>query len=556
MPDTRSFNERSFPEKLEILYAASAVDKRYLILASPEARRLVRSFTPESLFYTIKELGVYDSPELLAFASGSQVCALLDLDCWQKDRVSISSLVGWLEILIEGGDRALGEFLNAADLSLLVLVFKRHIQVYRTDDPEEPPDVDGPEIFELDPHYQIVFPNPDTRTPILRRVLEALYERDYSYFVTVMEHVWWDVESELEESSFGLRNARLQDRGFPDYFEALEIYQPLRREDLPSRIQPLGRSLARWDDDGGIPLERSLLVPNALGTILSELLASGFDPEAQGELRQEMAFLTNRVMIAEGVDYGERDSVSEAIRLGHDTVNLALEHLSKGKREAAAARLTETHLQHLFRFGWSTLLDLHRQTRGIVDGLGETGTATLRFLDSPFREVLEGCLRKKPRYFEGLDTPGELSYRPFRSVAELARAREILELLEELPELSRARLGQDLADIVGLRPSGADEFRLSAVLLTALAHGILGEDASTRPIPLDSLPELRRRSIDEATGRLLEAVRARFFGKESPARPLLDTCVQRFEEEFLALAPDEPVDPRFLTCLMVARPNP
>lgn len=553
MPDTRTFNQRSFPEKLEILYTASAVDKRDLILSAPDARRLVRSFAPESLFYTVKELGLHDSAELLSLASGEQVCALLDLDCWQKDRVHVPSLLTWLEILVEAGDRALGELLHSVDLSLLVLLFKRHIRIYRTDDPEEPPDVDGPEIFELDPHYQIVFPHPDPRTPILRRLLEALYERDYSYFVTVMERVWWDVDSELEEASFALRNARLQDRGFPDYFEALEIYRPLSEQELVPRIEPLGRSLARWDDEAGIPLERSLLAPEEVGTLFSELLAAGFDSESQGELRQEMAFLTNRVMIAEGVDYSDRDAVSEAIRLAHDTVNLAVERLSDGDRDEACAVLARTHLQHLFRFGWGALLELRRQTRLAIDGLGESGEATLRFLDSPFRDALEGFLRKKPRYFEGVEKPGEVRYRPFQALSDLGRARQVVDLLRALPELTQAYLGQNLSDVVGLRSAAADDFRLSAVFLTAFAHEALEEEISTSPIPLADLPDVRRRTLDEATGRLRASLREQLVERHPPSRAFLDFCADRFEEEFLALAPEYPVDPRFLTCLMVAR---
>ena len=46
--DPEAFNRLPFRDKLEVLYGVSATDKRDLILASPEAQRLVRSFAPET----------------------------------------------------------------------------------------------------------------------------------------------------------------------------------------------------------------------------------------------------------------------------------------------------------------------------------------------------------------------------------------------------------------------------------------------------------------------------------------------------------------------------
>ncbi|MGH7819595.1 MAG: DUF6178 family protein, partial [Candidatus Binatia bacterium] len=400
--DSEAFNRLPFRDKLDILYGVSATHKRDLILSSPDAERLVRSFAPESLFFTLKEIGLHDSAELLSLASGEQVCAVVDLDCWKKDRLDARSFLDWLEVILEGGSRTLGEFLNSIDLPLLVVFLKQFIRVHRMDEPEEEsPDLEGPEIFELDEHYRIEFVRRDARGHLVRALLEGLYERDYSYFVTVMEDVWWAVPSELEEMSFQSRNARLQDRGFPDYYEALEIYRPLRDRELAERAAPLGRSLNGWHGADAVPVDRSLAIAEDSRSFLSELMHSAFDPDGQNALRQEMAFLTNRVMIAEGVDYSDRESVAQAVRLAHDTVNLALEHLSGGERRRGAAVLEHHYIQHLFRLGWSLLIELRRQARGVTESLGIPPAAgSVGFLDTPYREALAGCLRPKPRFFE------------------------------------------------------------------------------------------------------------------------------------------------------------
>ena len=80
-----------FKEKLEFLYGLPARQKRDLILSAPEAERLVQSFSPETLFYTLKEIGIADAGDLLSLALPEQVRSLFDLDCWDKDRPNLDA---------------------------------------------------------------------------------------------------------------------------------------------------------------------------------------------------------------------------------------------------------------------------------------------------------------------------------------------------------------------------------------------------------------------------------------------------------------------------------
>ena len=57
-----------------------------------------------------------------------------------------------------------------------------------------------------------------------------MFERDYNYFGGLMEEVYWGVEAELEEEAYQFRRARLNDRGFPDFFEAQSVFAYLKPE--------------------------------------------------------------------------------------------------------------------------------------------------------------------------------------------------------------------------------------------------------------------------------------------------------------------------------------
>jgi len=550
-----AFNRLPFRDQLDALYGISARDRRDLILASPNAQRLVRSFAAESLFHTLKEVGLDDGSELLALASGEQVCTLLDLDCWKKDRLETGAILDWLEALVEAGNLALGEFLNSVDRDLLVLLLKRFVQVQRRDDPEEPEeDTEGPEVFELDEHYRIVFYRLDARSPLVRQLIEALYERDYSYFVTVMEEIWWGVESDLEEASFRMRNARLQDRGFPDYYEAQQIYRPLRTGELPERSQPLGQSAA--EDPRAVPQGRALVALEDGESFLAQVLNTGFTGEAASELRHELAYLVNRVLVAEGVDFADREQVAEKIRVAHDTVNLALESLSQLDSRVAVAILDRHYVQHLFRVAWGFLHGVRKSAKRAAEALGiESANGEIGFLDTPYREGLAGLLRPKPQFYEGLTHGGEIRYRAFATLADLQGAQRLIADVASVAELCQRLLQQPPAQLAKLRPREADDFRISAAVLTGVAHLVFGHPPSVEPLNPRELCSLRETMLDSTTGGLRADVRQRVLAWMPGHTGFLEFCLRRLEEEFLAIPPTQPVDPRFVTCLMIRPPR-
>ena len=133
MPDTRQeeFLKLPFQQKLEFLYGLPARQKRDLILSAPEAERLVQSFTPETLFYTLKEIGVADAGDLLSMALPEQIRWLFDLDCWDKDRPNLDRMREWIEAMAEAGRRRMAEGLMELDLELVSLLMRQYIRVHR-----------------------------------------------------------------------------------------------------------------------------------------------------------------------------------------------------------------------------------------------------------------------------------------------------------------------------------------------------------------------------------------------------------------------------------------
>src|SRR5208282_4894554 len=90
------------------------------------------------------------------------------------------------------------------------------------------------------------------------------------------------------------------------------------------------------------------------------------------QLRSEMALVSNQVLVARAVDFGDPEAVRISVEMTHNYLNLGLEHLAGGDLAAAIEYLRDTHLQLLFRLGVSLTIDLRKRAEGVLTKLGFT----------------------------------------------------------------------------------------------------------------------------------------------------------------------------------------
>jgi hypothetical protein len=568
MPSARQndFLNLPFREKLEFLYGLPARQKRDLILSAPEAERLVQSFAPDTLFYTLKEIGVADAGDLLSLAIPEQVRWLFDLDCWDRDRPNFDRMREWIEALSEAGRKRMADGLMELDLELVALLLRRYLKVHRLDDPQTLPEAPSERFVQFDEHYLIEFVHHDTISPQISEFLESIFERDYNYFAGLMEEIYWGVEAELEEEAYRFRSARLSDRGFPNFFDAQNIFSyinPRNFFELRARYEPPNRIDSNEEDI--VALDMALVAPGSDNSLFNHALTAGFAAQGKRQLRSEMAMVSNQVLVARAVDFGDLDAVRVAVEMTHDYLNLALEHLAGGDLGSAIEQLRQTHLKLLFQLGVSLTIDLRKQAELTVKNLGLDPKAVreIPYLDSPYREALAGFLERQPRFFAGLDGGGALHMRGFRSMRDLHMAYAVLEQIGALPDLFKSLLGIDLTSAAFRAEVAGREIRLSQVLLTAMARGIIDGQLSAEPLEATRLAALRnvivagghgskprfelRRKMEELIAeRIPPATRERH-------KPFIDSCLTMLEDELGGIDPKVDPDPRFIRSILIKR---
>lgn len=564
--DQSEFLNLPFQAKLEFLYGLPARQKRDLILSAPEAERLVQSFSPETLFYTLKEIGSADASDLLSLALPEQVKSLFDLDCWNKDRPNFRRMREWIESLAEAGRKRMADGLMELDMEIVALLLRGYIKVHRLDDPSLSADPPSNRYVQFDEHYLIEFIRNDDITSAIGDFLEEAFEREYKYFAGLLEEVYWGVEAELEEQAYQFRRARLSDRGFPDYFEAQDVFAYLNPRDFmairdryekPSRADLVG-------DEVVVPPDAAPAIADGDNSLLNAALTAGFAAEGKRQLRSEMAMVSNQVLVARAVDFGDLDAVREAIATTHHYLNLGLENLAGGDLPNAIEHLRDTHLKHLFRLGVSLTIDLRKRTEHTLGllGLKPQSVRQVFHLDSPYREAIAGFLARFPRFYSALDGTGAVAMRDFRTMRDLHLSYAILDQVDAMPTLFRTLLDIDIASAAFRAEVAAREVRLSQILLTALARHALDGRLVAEPIESSRLSALRAAIIvrNGRPGRLNESFRVSVQqlirdhlddATRLASADFVNSCLNVLEEDFAELGKE--IDPRFLRSVLIRR---
>ena len=401
----RAFQALSFPEKRSYLKAAPAKEKMDLILSDMDAKRLTASLEPQEFFWLLKEIGEADAVDLLQLASPDQCLFILDMELWEGWTFSEEKACRWLEYFMEGGEARIHELLNYLDFEFLQLFLSRELTVGggigdHTNDEERFADYD----HTFDGVFMLSFKNAK-HSQLIGSFLSMLVKLDNPLYTALMEGLKGDVDLELEEQCQRFRTGRLEYLGFQPLDEALSIYARLSHEGFALR----GDKVLCPAGEGG-----SLLPALAEDdTLLTRALAAA-DSQT---LLQELNYLVNSALVAEGGAFEEPEAMLGVLKRVCGYLNIALEKLSGNDLQEAAQLLLAEELKRLFQLGYSLVLELKFVAQR---------TQTVDYASGKF---LAGLKAKRPRFYRGLDADGIDGYREFKDLADVRRAASLLSQL-------------------------------------------------------------------------------------------------------------------------------
>jgi hypothetical protein len=555
----RVFNSLPVKNQLDFLLRSRGKERLHTLFLSKNPEQLVQQLPELEVFLTVKEAGEKDSLPLLSLTTPEQFQFLLDLDFWKRDELNPEKILHWLEILLECGEKKIAQFIRSTDPEFIALLLKKFLRVSTLEgEPVEVEETLPP--FTLDHYYFIHFTGKEAR-PILEPFLKIFSLIDTEGYQRLMEALVWELDSELEEGEYRIRNGRLSEQGFPDFEEALEIYRFIHPDSLSLKgmIPSVGKEK---ESDRSRPT--FYLTFSDESPFFSSVLGKIDDPPDQDRLKAELTALCNRAMVAEATDLSRFEEIERVAKKVFHYLNIGLLYLSREEETRALEILHSLPLQRLFQAGVSLTYLLKRKAERLVNGpwFG-TDRENLLFLDPPYLERFEGILKRRP----SLDRSGKVE--DFKDLRELKETENLVETVEAVVHFSGKHLNVSPGYLKNLNlmechPEDWRGITLSTLFLTALANQVLKGSFRFEAIEKAQLNDLFSRMFEkneQGKGRIKMAIKnglrdwlESIENDENKRDHLLafrDFCLDLFELEFGKIPPGEEIDPRFVKGLLI-----
>lgn len=555
----RLFQSLSPEQQLEFVLHKRGKERVQTIFLSEHPESLVQSLPEQEVFLTVKEVGEKDCLELIALTTPEQFQYLLDLEFWKRDQIDPEKVLHWIEILLESGEKKVVQFIRTTDPEFIALLLKKFLRV-TTMDGEAIEMVDRLPLFTLDQFYFVDFKGVRTRE-VFEPFLRAFYRIDHEGYLRLMDALICELESELEETGYRLRNGRLNDYGFPDFEEALEIYQFIRPDILLREVSSSKSKLAE-------PLNKAssffYLTFQEEGPFFSKVLSQIDAPDEIDRLKQEVTSLCNKAIVSEAIDLSNLSGMERAVKKAYHYLNLGLQYLSQEEEGRAIEVMRSLPIQKIFQCGVSLTLLLRKRAEMILNGPWFEGDREpLVLLDPPYLDMMDGVLRKRPTFYRNGTHDDFKDLQDLRATdAFLERIESVLSFFEKILQVTLRSIKE--MDLSKCHPGRWQEITFSTILMTALVNKILTGRFRFEPIERVLLKDLLSSLFErdaEGKGTLNREVQKEQIQflqsietdpkRQSSLIEFLLFCLHLFEEEFGKLRPGEEMDPRFVKGLLI-----
>ena len=325
------FEKLSLEEQEKIFHQTPFREKGELLLHSHNPLRLAGSLSEEELYLVTREVDLEERSEIIRYANLQQLFFISDIDCWKKDRINAPGFMRWLETLEKADEQRLLAWLVEMDYETVVAGLKTVIEVIKpeTEYPSDELLGDRP-FFTLDERYFILVNEENFET--LRRAIELLFENHRGRYAALLEGILGELDDEIEEEAYQKRGLRLADRGFPEPETAYRIYRPLTKKDFEAfPRKPTGASKEKqFKAPFDLRAPHYLALRSQEKLFLDEvlLLFQKDPPEVTEGFQEELAWLSNKIVACEGIDFASEERVRRGVDRARSIVSLALENLS------------------------------------------------------------------------------------------------------------------------------------------------------------------------------------------------------------------------------------
>jgi hypothetical protein len=554
----------SAEERLWLIQRSPVRTKAHLIISSPDPVKLLKKLSPQEIYLTVKESWGTDAAVILELTSPDKIVQLMDMDIWKRDRIDFSKFMEWLQLLSEGGERVLIKSLLTLDEPLLILFFKAIIEVTSRNLDQDPLEFSDEGWFSFDNLYYFRPIDEEIDFDLVSNLLMRFFENEPDYYRVIMEGIMGELPSPMEEDAYQRRTSRMSMIGFPEVYEAKELFLFEDPNKIVQEIGSVSSKVIYIDEVQADQLPPHYwLIPRQSGGFFEDLMGEAADEAEVSHLFWELSYLVHKVMAASGLDFSDVNELVSSAQTTKDYINLGLEYLAGVRHDEGKRIIREAYLVQLFRLGYTLAAAERKRNEVLIKRLSEVIEPAL--WGDFARSVIFGLLDRKPLFYEGLTSGGQ-GYRNFRSPGDLAVAANFMADLS-----ARVNLVSEIVHIPDdvrpwlVRNAKICNWGLEHLFMTACVWACLSGKWDVAPLSAEELirfydmvkedPGITDKVVRQVETFIREtAQNADEKNKAAAVKFVRDTFTD-FVQETMRLSGREDVDERFVSGVITTTPS-
>ena len=539
-------NKPILKKDLSRILQCSPSERARSIIDSPHTREILEQLSAQEAYMIVKESWGNDSQILLQYIPPETICNFMDLDCWEKDSLSVENVMEWLWEIYTSSADTLQKTLDVIDLDLIILLFQSYMEVMQV----LPTDEDIANILDegyesYDDIYYFRFTCDEEKVQFLKDMLSLLFSHYQNIYYGIMEGVMWQLKSSMEESIFERRTFRLMEMGFPPPEEAMSIYRrtptkKLLRTGIKKEKVPLMDM-----SDNLLPSLYMDHISENKGLIVKALEET--DPETRDRFIYETIYLANKIIMADYRSLNEIDELKKSIDKSTALTSLGLAIIMKENKTDPETVLEDVNAETLFSLGYNSVREQQQRLKTILRDI------EISMIPDSMNAYVEGLLRKRPMY---MDTDFSTIYQLEQVTQSIDRIETFARILKDL------EWDKQIKSLEGTN-TGAN-LDMENIILTCTAINFIEKLFAFRPLLRTELLEFLHMTtrLDPSGTRLfLPDIRNDLIGflhsfdealDISLIEDSADLLISRLEGEISGITDLEDLDTRFITCFVVS----
>jgi hypothetical protein len=534
----------SLKEEISKVLESTPSERARTIIDSTYTQQILEQLPAQETYLIIKDSWGTDSQILLQYVQPETICRFIDLDCWEKDTLSLDNVMEWFWELYNASFDTFNQALETIDVEILVLLFQDYIEVVHVIPTDENiPDLMDEGFESLDNLYFYRIIRDDDRSPLVKEILSLLFTNHQELYYSIMEGVMFEMKSSMEETSYEQRSFRLMEMGFPPPDEALSIYQHIKREKLLN--QGIIEEKTPIIDEHLHMLPTVYLEHFSQGKGLLVKALAGTSQKTKDRFVYEMIYLANKIVMADFKPLNEITEIKHSMEKAASLTSLGLSVAIRDKGLPAETILSTMNAETLFSLGYNTIYEQQRRLKLFLKEI------EMPMIPERFREYLDGLLKKRPLFKD----------REFATLEELEEVKITIDRIETMAVLMDHLGWEDQIGLLSGTNIGAN-IDMENIILTALASGSSAQGNRFRPLERREVLDFLKRATQVTAGKRgtvldfrmdLKAYLHRIADSldQSTVDDIANQLIFRLEEEMSGILDLDSLDSRFITCFTV-----